>query len=463
MELLNSKTTNEFLKEPMTKLIIKYATPAVIAMLFMAMYQIVDGMMVGQKVGMESLAAINVLYPVLALLSGLGVMIGVGGNTKIAIYLGENKVKEASKTLGLIVLLGVCVGVLGTVTVYLLLPNILDLLGADTLLGYHAGQYLLGITPFFTLMLLLFILEQSIRNDGKPGLSGVAMIVSALSNVLLTYIFLYVFELETMGAGLATGISQSIGACIMIGYFVRKIYLKKSGLNLMRPNIDLKLIRSICFNGSSEGLNSLSLGVTTFLFNMMIIQYVGTIGVAAYSIVSYLLMIGQVIIIGIAVGVQPIMSYNYGANQKQRVISTLKQSVIISTVLMLMFFMVLNFWIKDLTMLFTNQDSDAIQIALDASVMLKWSILIMPINVLVTTYFTALEKAKKSFIISLLRGLLLPVVLLIFLSNLFGAFGIWFTPFVVECLTLIFCLIFLKREKNEHAQLKMTLNFAHES
>ena len=166
------RAREEFLTHPLGRLARRHATPAVASMLFMAFYQITDGIMAGRSLGPEAMASVNVLYPIVALLSGLAVMIGVGGNARIAVLLGAGRPREAGRVPGLIVCLGVALGIVGSAAAVVLMPWILSILGTSGLLGHFAAGYLRGILPFFTFMILTFILEQSIRNDGKPNLAG---------------------------------------------------------------------------------------------------------------------------------------------------------------------------------------------------------------------------------------------------------------------------------------------------
>ena len=157
-----------YLTKPLTGLIFRNSMPAVLSMLVMCLYQIVDGMFLGRKLGPEALASVNLLYPILAILIGLAVMIGVGGNARIGVLLGAADRHNAGRTLSLILLLGTGLGVIGSLITFLALPTIPSLLGAYGILADFATEYLTAILPFFTPLILSFILEQATRNDGRP-------------------------------------------------------------------------------------------------------------------------------------------------------------------------------------------------------------------------------------------------------------------------------------------------------
>lgn len=438
----NDSARTEFLTHPLGKLIGRHAAPAVASMLFMAFYQITDGIMVGRSLGPEAMASVNVLYPVVALLSGLGVMIGVGGNARIAVLLGAGKPGEARRVLGLIISLGIALGVTGTAASVIFMPWILMILGTSGQLGVFAAGYLQGILPFFTFMVLAFILEQSLRNDGKPNLAGGVMALAALLNIALDYLFLFVLETGISGAAMASGISQSLAALVFVTHFIRKTRAARklgsnersteSGLYLARPDWSLATVRAIVVNGSSEFFNSLSMGITTFLFNRLVLLYVGALGVAALTVVQYPMMLGVMVIMGIGSGTQPIFSYNHGAGLRERVRGTLVRTVIVASATGFLVFLLMGPPAGRIAALFLPGHPEALALTREVSRVARWSMLFLPAAMVASVYFTALELAGRSLLVSLARGLVLPVVGLALFPLLWGATGIWFTIVFAE-------------------------------
>jgi putative MATE family efflux protein len=442
--MLENPTRFKLLNTPINKLIKENAIPAVLSMLFMAFYQIVDGIMVGQRLGSDAIGAVNILYPIFAFMAGIGIMIGVGGNAKIAVLLGSDHHKKAGRILSLIVLLGALLGITLSILNVIFMSDILQFLSfSSENLGGLAGEYLIGFIPFYGLMLITFILEQSIRNDGKPNLSSMVMVMCALLNIGLDYVFLYVFNLGIIGASLASGLSQSVGALIFLSYFIIKTIKKETGLVFCQPDYSRSTLTSIFTNGSSELLNNLSVGLTTLLFNTMILSYVGEKGVSAFALVQYLLMLGFFIVIGIGNGCQPIYSYNYGAKKFVRSKKALINSTIIASTVGVILFVAISFWAEPLTMLFIKDEYSVVILSVEIAMFMRWSMLFMPFVVIVSMYFTAIEKAKNSLIIALLRGLILPIAGLLTLPVVIGTKGIWMTPFISESITLIVTIVLL--------------------
>ncbi len=282
------------------------------------------------------------------------------------------------------------------------MPLLLEILGTSGLLGYYAGGYLKGILPFFVFMILTFVLEM--------GVSGAAM---------------------------ASGISQSLGAVVFIGYFVHKTVTIKPGLRFARPNWDPAAVRAVAVNGSSEFFNSLSAGITTFLFNRLILAYVGALGVAALTVVQYPMMLGVMVIMGIGSGTQPIFSYNHGAGLQRRVRETLLRAAVVSTLVGAVIFFVMGAPAQTLAALFLPGHPEAQALTGEVSQLVRWSMLFLPMAMIASVYFTALEQAAKSLVVALARGLVLPVLGLALFPTLWGANGIWITPIFAEAVAVL--------------------------
>lgn len=444
----DNQTREEFLKQPLGKLLSKHTIPAIVSMLFMALHQVIDGVMVGRSLGPEAMASVNILYPVVALLAGLGMMIAVGGNARIAVLLGAGESHKASRLLGLVVSLGTGVGIVGSLASIIFRPEILKILGTSCDMGLYASDYLRGLLPFFVFMILIVTLAQSVRNDGQPGLASGVMVFCAVANIGLDYLFLFVFQIGIAGAALATGISQTIGASIFLVYFLRKSFIKRSGLTLALPELNAINLQAVVVNGSSELFNSLAAGVTTFFFNHQILAHVGSVGVAAFTIVQYLLIIGMFVVIGIGNGAQPIFSYNQGAGLEHRVWGTLWRVSLLSTLVGACVFGIMSWQAPLLVGLFLPDNPQALILTLEVADFVRWSMLFMPLAMLSSVYFTAIEQAGRSLIVAIARGLILPVLGLLVLPLFWGVIGIWVTPLFAEGLSVVVaagCLLWSQR------------------
>ncbi len=426
----------DFLTQPLGTLLRRHTVPAIASMLFMALHQVIDGIMVGRSLGPEAMASVNILYPVVALLAGLGLMIAVGGNARIAVLLGAGESHRASRMLGLVVSLAIGLGLAGSMTAIVFMPQILNILGISGDMGLYAGEYLRGLLPFFVGMILIVPLVQSVRNDGQPGLASGVMIGCAIGNIALDYLFLFVLQMGIAGAALATGLAQTMGAGVFLVYFWRKAKIRRSGLLLGLPELSIRHLQAVVVNGSSELFNSLAAGVTTFLFNHQILAHVGPMGVAAFTLVQYLLMIGMFLVTGLGSGAQPILSYNHGAHLQHRVRGTLWRVSVVATLAGAAVFAVMSWQTPFLAQLFLPDSPEALVMTLEVADLVRWSMLFMPLAMLGSIYFTAIEQAGRSLIVAVTRGLVLPVLGLMVLPGLWGATGIWVTPLLAESLAV---------------------------
>lgn len=445
MVIEHDPTREAFLTKPIGGLILKNALPAVASMLFMAFYHIADAIMVGRSLGPEALASVNILYPIMAFFIGLAAMIGVGGNARVAVLQGSGNSEAARRVLGLVTALGLGLGIIGSLVTVFAFSSILMLLGTSGSLGELAGQYLKTLYPFFTTMILIFILEQTVRNDGRPNLATGVMVAMAALNVVLDYIFLFPLNMGIGGAALATGLSHSLGALIFIAYFIRKTIQKLPGLRFGFPGGGMSALKMIAFNGSSEFFNSVAGGVTTFLYNRALLSHLGSDGVAAFAMVQYILMFGTVVFIGMSIGSQPILSYNYGAGQIERVRAALIKLIVSSVLLSLIFFTILRWQAASLVVLFIPGHPEAAKVTLRAAEIISWSLLIMPIGIISSMFFTALERAGSSMLVALSRGLVFTVIGLLVFPSLWGETGIWVTPIFSEGITIFITAYLLYR------------------
>ena len=426
-----------FLTEPLGSLMIKNILPAVASMLFMTLYQMVDAILVGRRLGPEALATVNVLYPILAILSGLAIMIGVGGNAKIAVFIGKEENNKASSILSVIAMLGITLGIGGSVIVSIAFPKILKFLGTSGSLSNYAGEYLNTLHLFFTPMILIFILEQSVRNDGSPNMATGVMLSTAILNIILDYLFLFPLNMGIVGAALATGISQSLGAIIFLWYFINKTVNKVPSLRFASMKGAWKEVTSIAINGSSELFNSLVLGITTFFYNRLILSYAGALGVAAFTLVQYFLLFGTIIFMGMGNGTQPILSYNHGAGLSYRLVGTIKRLMASSLITSVIIFYLLRWQMEALVVIFIPNHPETLTLTLQMAKYLSWSILFMPVGIIVSVYFTAIEQPAKSLIVAVSRGLIFTLIGLRIFPLLWEEIGIWITPAFSEGMTAL--------------------------
>jgi len=439
-----------YLTKPLGRLIFRNSMPAILSMLVMCLYQIVDGIFLGRKLGPEALASVNLLYPIFVILIGLAVMIGIGGNARIGVLLGADDRHNAGKTLSLILCLGTGLGVIGSLITFLSLPTIPSLLGAYGILADFATEYLTAIFLFFTPMILSFILEQATRNDGRPVFATIVMVSTTLLNILLDYLFIFALDMGISGAAIATGIANACAAVVFLGRFGLKTLRRSQGLIFHSPGGGIRVLGKIAYNGSSEMMNELAGGVTTFLYNRTILAMLGAIALASFTIVHYLVIIGMMLLIGLGTGSQPIIGYNHGAGKTHRVRAVLKRLLAVGFMLGVAFFVLLQTQAEPMTRLFIPHHPETLLMTIEISRFVSIALLFMPIGIISSMFFTSLLKAGNSLILSIARGFVFTVLGILILPRFLGATGIWLTPVLAEGLTGMLAITLLVRwHRNE--------------
>jgi len=429
-------------KDSILKIFIQYAVPSALGMLAMSLAGIVDGIFIGRYVGTNGLAAINLVYPLAALALGISIMIGVGGSTVATTELGAEKIKTAQNTFTVTIILITSFALFVVLAGSLFMDNLIGLLGSDNLLKNDVKDYLSTIILFFPFLMLTFILDAFIRSDGSPLFSVVSLIISALINIVLDYYFVAEFSWGLKGAAMATGISQT-AAFIMLSLYILK---GKTEYRFVRPVFNAKKIKLMLFNGSSELVNEMSAGFSTYIFNLILMARLGAIGVAAYSVVGYGAMVGMMIFFGVAQAIQPGVSYNLGAENLARIKAFLKLGTAVNIAAGTIMFLLMFFFAEPLASIFAKDNLKLIELTVHISKLFSFSFLLSGINIVLSMFFTSMHRAKDSIIIALSRSLIFILVGLAFLPLILGDNGIWLAIVFAELITLMVSLFLFKKK-----------------
>ncbi len=424
-------------RDSLTKIILKYGIPSIFTMWIYSLYTIVDGIFIGKYLGAKEIAAVNIVMPYVNISFALGIMIAVGGGTIIAIRLGEGDIKEANRIYSLstqfFMVLG---GLLGTLGVFF--PRqMVKMLGANDVIIDSAEKYLF-IISFFTLFYLLsYGFEIFIRIEGNPAYSMLCNLAGAIINIVLDYIFIVHLHWGIGGAALATGMAQLGTALSLGGYLV----FKAKKLKFRFTKFDFRAIGALCFNGSSEFLTEIATGIVIMAFNINIMRMIGEKGVSAFGIIGYISTLVTMTMIGFSQGLQPIISYNYGAEKYKRIKKVLKIGIGTVTILGVMFYLTINFFAHDIISMFVKNDENLFVITKEAVRIYSFTYILMGINIIISAYFTAIEDALISAVLSILRGIIFINTLLYIFPLIFDSRGIWMSAPANEVITLVFSFI----------------------
>ena len=441
---------NPFAKDRISMAYIKFAIPSVFANLLMISTFLVDGILIGQFIGPKGLASFNLVFPMFSFLVATAIVIATGGSALIGKYLGQNRINDANQVFNLSVILTVLFGVFISAFTLVLADDVVRFLGATDILFDATKEYLTTLAVFFILFLVGIVLQYFTRNEGNSVYPIKATLVAVGINIPLTYVFLAVLDMGLGAAALGSGISVIASTALMIMYFLRK----STAMSYGRPIFNLHIIRRILYNGSSEGLSELSVGIVILVFNLTLIQHLGEIGIAAFAIISLTSLIVIMINVGLSMALQPMVSFNFGAKSVQRAIDTLKIAVKLAAIVGVVFYGAVFAFGDYFISLFSAGDEELTLIAFDAIRIYGLSYLFIGINYLSAGYLTALQKPKTSLVISVSCNFIFVIIGLLALPHLFGTPGIWWAVPFANIVTVFIALYFVKKSNREMKKLQ---------
>ena len=263
--------------------IIKFTIPTVIMMVFFSMYTIIDGVFISRFVGADALSSVNIVYPVISLLTAIAVMFATGGSAIVAKTMGEKRLEEAREKFTLITVCSIFFGIIVAVLCILFIKPIIMFLGSTDNLYNNCYYYLLIMIIFTPFLILKMYFDYFFVTAGKARLGLVTSILGGIINVVLDYVFIVIFKMGVSGAAFATSIGYAIPSIIGIIYFLDK----KNTLYFVKFKFDFNTIKNSCTNGISEMVTQLSSAVTTFVYNIVMINFLGADGVASITIILY--------------------------------------------------------------------------------------------------------------------------------------------------------------------------------
>ncbi|WP_028856247.1 MATE family efflux transporter [Psychrilyobacter atlanticus] len=418
--------------ESTTKTFFKFAIPSILGLLIVSMQTMIDGMFVGNFVGPKGLAAINLAMPYVNTLTSIAMMIAIGGSVVVNIQMGKGNTKKANEITSFIFISFLVIIIGLSLFSLIFIDKIVIFLGGATLFNLVKGYLfpLLLFTVFFTGPIFT---ETFARIGGKPNAIFLSGFTCCLSNIILDYIFIVKFGWGIEGAGWATILANLFGTMALFGLFSKG----RSKIQLCKPKGDLTLLKTALYNGSSEMLSVISTAIAAFLFNRIIMEYIGELGVSALTIVFYVNNLVNITLYGLSLALQPIVSYNLGANRPDKIKEILKISLFTGAFVGISAFFIMKFNSVSLINLFTKGNIELTKLALTATSYFILAYFISFINVIASAFHTAIEKPFESALIALLRSLIFVSVFLFTLPRFFGDKGIWLAIPLSEVCCLI--------------------------
>ncbi|SFT85082.1 Na+-driven multidrug efflux pump [Selenomonas sp. GACV-9] len=422
--------------------LLRFAAPSIGMMLVISLYTVTDGIFIGRYAGASALAASNIVYPAINLIFGLAIMLASGGSALVAKNLGEGQKEAATRRFSFLTAAGAGIGLALALAIGLFLAPILHFLGASDTLLAECRSYLGTMLPFFPMAALMVIFNAFYIADGRPIQGFIVSVLSGVTNAALDYVFLAHMELGIYGAALATGLADLLAAVIGLVYFT---HFSRT-LRLTAFQAESAVLHAACSNGISELVTQLSVGIVTFLFNIITFHWAGEAGVAAISVILYAEMLLTSILMGFTNGVAPIFSYNFGARRHAELTRLLKLSLGVIMSFSLLSFIMARLLAQPLIRLFLPDGGSTFALTLTGFLLFSLSFLLVGFNIFASGFFTALSDGKTSALLSFARNLAGIVIFLLMLPRFLGLEGVWLAVPAADAAALLLTLSCLKSE-----------------
>ncbi len=461
---IKKKIPTELGTEKISKLLMQYAIPAIIAQTAASLYHMIDSIFIGHipDVGAFAISGLATTFPFMNLSAAFGAMVGVGGATQLSVRLGQRDYDSAKNILGNIVTLNIIVGILFCTVSMIFLDDILIFFGASEQTLPHARNFMEVILYGNAITHLYLGINAALRAAGHPKESMYATILTVIMNIILAPIFIYVLGLGIRGAALATIIAQTI----TLAWQIKLLSNPEEFLHLQKGIYKLKanIVKGILGIGMSPFLINIAGCLVVIIINKGLRNYGadGDMSIAAYGIANRIQFIFVMVVLGLTQGMQPIIGYNYGAKQYDRVRSTLKQTIFWATIVTTIGFIISEGIPEIVARAFTT-DKELIENSARAMRIMS---LIMPLigfQLVTTNFFQSIGKVNKSIFLSLTRQMLFLLPLLLILPNFFGENGVWYSmpisDFIAAVLTIILLIQqFMEWKKDSNNNHKIETN-----
>ncbi|MCI8736846.1 MAG: MATE family efflux transporter [Lachnospiraceae bacterium] len=438
------KDQNTYNKPVTLKNILRFAVPTIAMSVFMSFYTMVDGLFVSNLIGTGALSAINLTAPVIQVVTAISTMLATGGSAVIMKKMGEQKPKEAKEDFTFLILVNVAVGLVMTMLGYSLMETVFGGMGlSPEVAGYcisYLGRYLLFTIP----ILLMNNFTLYMIASEKAALSLICSVSGGVLNIVLDYVFIGLLDTGISGAAIATGLGYSVTAVAGLFVFSRKRNL----LHFTKPAFRFKVLAGAATNGCSEMATALVTGIITMMFNRTMLRYVGEDGVAAVTIIMYVLMFASSLYTGYSYGVAPMLSYYYGEknhNKLKKLVSTsLKVIAVISLVTVAASFAAT----KPLVSIFVWPDNPVYDLAVTGNRICTLALFFIGFNIFASGMFTALSNGIISAVLAFSRSFVFMLIAMLVLPAILGVNGIWLATPAAELMALaLSALMFVKYRK----------------
>lgn len=442
---MNENKKDEVLEQEIhTGMLLRFALPTILSTVFMSIYTSVDGMFVARLVNTDALSAVNIVMPLVFISSGIGTMFGSGGNALVAKKIGEKKSQEAREDFSLLLVSSFVLSVAIVLVCAVFLRPLLHLLGANEKLVPYCIDYMIPVLISLPFSVFGTMLSISYITVGKAKFGLAMSVLGGVLNIVLDWLFIAVFHWGITGAAVATSIGYVTTSIIGLLYF---IFSRKHELYVVKPKWRVNTLIKSCTNGSSEMIGVFAGSIVEILFNNILMRLAGADGVASITIMLYVQALFNAVYRGYATGIAPIINYNYGAENHERLkkihsISSkmiITASVVLTGVCIVMAPVMVRF--------FAGHNKTVYAMALHGFRIFSTSCLLVGINVYASALFTALNDGRTSAILSFCRAVVFLVIPVLVLPIFIGLDGVWASIPTGELMAVVMVIYYFRKLK----------------
>lgn len=444
----DNRDSIDFAKSDIPQLFRSIFIPTLLGMLFNVAFTLTDGIFVGNGVGPQGLASVNLVAPIMMIMTGLGMMFGIGSSVVAAIHLSQENKKAARINVTQAFLAGGVLASLLGIVLYLFSCNVLVLLGVTPELMGMVHEYYVWFIPTCLFLMFQIIGEFVIRLDGSPRYAMYANIIPAVVNIVLDYLFIFPCGMGLKGAALATDIGAGIGALMAFYYMIfhaenLRFYRLKCSWTSLR--LTLRNVGYMIKLGLSGFVGELAISVMMLTGNIVFGRYLGEEGIAAYSVICYLFPMVYMVYSAVATSAQPIISFNYGAGSRERVMRTFRHSVVVSLIFGAVMTLVFCLLPRTIIGIFLHPGVASFGYAVQGLPLYALGFVFVAFNISAIGYYQSTEQAVFSTLLMLLRGVVLLVPAFLLLPLWLGEIGLWLAVPLAEVVTSVVAFVRIRK------------------
>lgn len=440
-------TEDQLRSESIGKLFQRFVFPAIVGIAVAGVQTIIDGYFIGNGVGSQGLAGVTLAFPAVMFIVALAVMMGMGSSSLVALELGRSNRDRAEEIVANVLPLVFFVAAVITILGLAFGNSLLNLFNAPAVVQGMANNYIRVVFIGSVFFLLTITLDPLVRNDGYPMISMNIMVVSVLINLVLDYVFVMKMGMGVTGAAVATVIAFALSAVrLSLHFFSSKTGLR---LSLGKLRFELLTVQRIMESGLPSFAMQFSVSVLFFAYNFVLLKYGSDAEVSAYGIIGYSFSLFYMLFEGIAVGVQPIIGFNYGAGLYGRVYRALKLAMTVCVAVGALGFLIFFLFPEKVVQFFTPGDSFLLGVTVEGMRIFVLSLLVQGVVVVNATYYQSINRVRSALFIHLGKIFIFLLPLLFTLPMVFGLKGVWFATPVADYLMFLIVMVMLAEELKE--------------